>query len=457
MATVLPETVPQPPADSKQGKALEPSFESWGRYPKLPADLRPLSWTTDFPPRERPAGAMLPVGAGRSYGDVCLLEEGTLLHARGMDHLLQFDPATGILRCEAGVTLAEILDFAVPLGFFLPVTPGTKYVTVGGAIANDIHGKNHHIAGTFGSHVLRFELVRSDGSHILCSHRENRDWFAMTIGGMGLTGLITWAEVRLRPIVTRGINYRGDKFVGFQEFLELSRQAADVEYTVAWIDCVSTGKNFARGIFMQGTHAETPAPLTRSKEPKLVFPIDLPEFALNKFSIGLFNFAYYNKQRAKTVNSVVDYEPFFYPLDAVLKWNRMYGKAGLLQFQCVLPWDEDQRGITQIMKAITSSGLASFLAVLKVFGDVPSPGFLSFPKPGLTLALDFPIRPEVSFDLLHRLAAITLDHGGRMYPAKDATMTAAQYQAFYPGWEKFAAYVDPAFDSAFWRRVTGRA
>ncbi len=448
MAETLLETTPEKPATL--------AFESWGRYPKLAADLRPLSWTTDFPPREPHRGHMLAVGAGRSYGDVCLLEDGTLLHARSMDHLLHFDPATGILRCEAGVTLSEILDFAVPLGFFLPVTPGTKYVTVGGAIANDIHGKNHHLAGTFGSHVLRFELVRSDGSRILCSHRENRDWFAMTIGGLGLTGLITWVEVRLRPIVSRGINYRCDKFVGFAEFIELSRQAANVEYTVAWIDCVSTGKNFARGIFMQGTHAETPGALNRSKEPKLVFPIDLPEFALNKLSIGLFNFAYYNKQTRKTVTSVVDYEPFFYPLDSVLKWNRMYGKRGLLQFQCVLPWDEDQRGITQIMKAITTSGLASFLAVLKVFGDVPSPGFLSFPKPGLTLALDFPIRPDLSFDLLDRLANITLEHGGRMYPAKDATMTAAHFQAFYPQWEQFVPYIDPAFDSAFWRRVTGR-
>ncbi len=449
MADTLVETRPAKPA--------KPAFESWGRYPKLHANLRPLSWTTDFPPRDMPRGKLLPVGAGRSYGDVCLLDDGTLLGARGMDRMLHFDPATGLLRCEAGVTLAEILDFAVPLGFFLPVTPGTKYVTVGGAIANDIHGKNHHIAGTFGAHVLQFELVRSDGSRILCSTRENRDWFAMTIGGMGLTGLITWAEVRLRPIVTRAINYRGDKFVGFQEFLEISRAAQDVEYTVAWIDCVSTGKNFARGIFMQGTHSETPGSLHRSKEPKLTFPIDLPEFALNKASIGLFNFAYYNKQRGKTVTSVVDYEPFFYPLDSVLKWNRMYGKRGLLQFQCVLPWDEDQRGITSIMKAITASGLASFLAVLKVFGDVPSPGVLSFPQPGLTLALDFPIREEVSFDLLERLASITLEHGGRMYPAKDARMTAAQYQAFYPQWEQFAAYVDPAFDSAFWRRVTGRA
>ncbi len=437
-------------------KNARPQFESWGRYPTLEAEIAPLSWTTDFPLKHPVTTKMLPVGAGRSYGDSCLLENGTLLGARGMDHLLHFDPATGILRCEAGVTLAEILDFGVPLGFFLPVTPGTKYVTIGGAIANDIHGKNHHVAGTFGGHVLRFELVRSDGSRLICSPRENRDWFAATIGGMGLTGLITWAELRLRPIVSRKINYRGDKFVGFDEFLAISRSAANVEYTVAWLDCVSTGKNFARGIFMQGTHSETPDLLKASKEPKLVFPIDLPEFVLNKATVGLFNFAYYNKQLSKTVSSVVDYEPFFYPLDSVLEWNKMYGKSGLLQFQCALPWDADNHGMTQIMKAITASGLASFLAVLKVFGDVPSPGMLSFPIPGLTLALDFPIRDEISFDLLQRLAEITLEHGGRMYPAKDARMTAHQFQTFYPQWERFAPYVDPAFDSSFWKRVTGR-
>jgi FAD/FMN-containing dehydrogenase len=447
-------------SQTAEEKPVRPAFASWGRYPRLNSELRSLHWVTDFPLREPVAGRMLPVGAGRSYGDVCLLEDGTLLGARGMDHLLHFDPLTGILRCEAGVTLAEILDFAVPLGFFLPVSPGTKFVTVGGAIANDIHGKNHHVGGTFGCHVIQFELVRSDGARILCSNRQNRDWFAMTIGGMGLTGLITWAELRLRPIVSRGIHSRADKFVGFSEFVELSRAASTVEYTVAWLDCVATGSNFARGIFLQGVHAETPQPdrfpLVRSKEPGLVFPFDLPEIALNRYTVGLFNTLYYGKQRKKTVTSVVDYEPFFYPLDKVLKWNRMYGKSGLLQFQCVLPWEEDQHGLMQIMKAITNSGLASFLAVLKMFGDVPSPGVLSFPRPGLTLALDFPIRREVSFDLLDRLAEITLDHGGRMYPAKDAVMTARQYQAFYPEWEQFAAYVDPAFDSGFWRRVTGR-
>ncbi len=442
---------------NSQPKFESPKFESWGRYPKLEADLVPLNWTTDFPLPQPPATKILPVGAGRSYGDVCLLEHGTLLKTRGMDRLLHFDPATGILRCEAGVTLAEILDFAVPRGFFLPVTPGTKYVTVGGAIANDIHGKNHHIAGTFGNHVLRFELVRSDGARFECSPTENPDWFAATVGGMGLTGLITWAEIRLRPIVSRKIQYKGTKFVGIDEFVALSKASTHTEYTVAWIDCVATGNNFARGIFMQGDHSEQPEPLTRSKEPWLTLPLDVPEFALNKFSIGLFNTLYYNKQLGKEKTGLVDYEPFFYPLDSLLQWNRMYGKSGLLQFQCVLPWEADrQMGITKILKAITASGLASFLAVIKVFDDVPSRGMLSFPAPGITLALDFPIRAEVSFDLLHRLASITQDHGGRMYPAKDARMTADQFQSFYPQWQAFAKYIDPAFDSAFWQRVTGR-
>jgi FAD/FMN-containing dehydrogenase len=436
-------------------KATRPPFESWGRYPILQADVVPLHWTTDFPLANNSGGKLLPVGLGRSYGDVCLLEHGTLLQTQGMDRLLSFDPATGVLRCEAGASLEQILDFAVPRGFFLPVTPGTKFVTVGGAIANDIHGKNHHVAGAFGRHVLRFELVRSDGSRFVCSPVENPEWFAATIGGMGLTGLMTWAEIRLRPIVSRMIDYRGDKFHGIDEFFALS-QAAKSEYTVAWIDCVSTGRNFARGIFMQGDHAQIPRTLAKSREAKLVFPFDLPAIALNKYSMAAFNTLYFHKQLGQTKIGPVDYEPFFYPLDAVLHWNRMYGRQGLLQFQNVLPHATGREGMLEILTAIAKSGLASFLAVIKFFGDFPSAGMMSFPAPGVMLALDFPIRPRVSFDLVDRLARITLEHGGRMYSAKDARMTAEQYQAFYPQWQEFSRYVDPGFDSAFWQRVTGR-
>jgi FAD/FMN-containing dehydrogenase len=430
-----------------------PRFESWGRYPKFQANVATLHWTTDYP---LPAATkQLPVGLGRSYGDVCLLENGTLLDTTGMDRLLGFDPVTGVLRCEAGASLKDILDFAVPRGFFLPVTPGTKFVTVGGAIANDIHGKNHQIAGTFGRHVLRFELVRSDGSRFVCSPIENPDWFAATIGGMGLTGLMTWAEIRLRPIVSRKIDYRGEKFHGIDEFFALS-EAATGEYTVAWIDCVSTGRNFARGIFMQGDHTQIPGPLNRSKDAKLVFPIELPELALNRYSMAMFNTLYFNKQWGQQKVGPIDYEPFFYPLDSVQRWNRMYGRRGLLQFQNVLPPESGREGMLEILQAITKSGLASFLAVIKFFGDVPSVGMMSFPRPGPMLALDFPIRREVSFDLVDRLARITLDYGGRMYSAKDARMSPEQFQAFYPQWQEFARYVDPGFDSAFWQRVTGR-
>jgi FAD/FMN-containing dehydrogenase len=441
-------------SESRPGKKAAPAFESWGRYPTLPARLLPLYWIPQSPLRELTSGEMLPVGMGRSYGDVCLLENGTLLHTVNMDRLIHFDQATGLLACEAGVTLAEILNFAVPRGWFLPVTPGTKYVTVGGAIANDIHGKNHHSAGTFGRHVPRFELLRSDGVRIECSPTANSDWYAATIGGMGLTGLITWAEVQLRPVVSRKIDYHGTKFVGIDEFVALSQASEGSEYTVAWIDCVTQGPNFARGIFMRGDHSQAPASLKASPEPKLSLPLDLPEFLLNKYTVQAFNELYYRKQLTREKRAAIDYEPFFYPLDSVLHWNRLYGREGLLQFQCVLPFEEGQHGILRILKAITNSGLASFLAVIKVFGEIKSPGMMSFPAPGITLALDFPIRREVSFDLLERLAYITVEHRGRMYPAKDARMTAMQFQAFYPQWQKFARYIDPALSSSFWHRVS---
>jgi len=251
------------------------------------------------------------------------------------------------------------------------------------------------------------------------------------------------------------IDYQGIQFHGIDEFLELTRQAENLEYTVSWVDVTSTGKNFCRGIFMQGDHSQVPAPLKVSGKPKLTFPVELPGFALNGMTVGAFNSVFFNKQMKKRVSALQDYEPFFYPLDAVLKWNRMYGKGGLLQFQYVIPWEHAREGTITVLQAVAKSGLASFLAVLKAFGDVPSPGMMSFPKPGITLALDFPIKPEKSFALFDRLAEMTNEFGGRLYPAKDARMTSAQFQAFYPQWEKFARYKDPALTSGFWERVVG--
>ena len=433
----------------------EPSFQSWGRYPRVDAELIPLHWASDFPLPSSSGKSMLPVGLGRSYGDVCLLQDGTLLGSAGLSRLIAFDPQSGLLRCEAGVSLADILDFAVPRGWFLPTTPGTKFVTIGGAIANDVHGKNHHVAGTFGCHVPRFELVRSDGSRLACSETENSEWYRATIGGLGLTGLITWADVQLRPIVSRKINYEGIKFVGIEEFLAISQESAQTEYTVAWIDCVAQGRNFARGIFMRGSHSSRAEQLVPSSKPHLTVPIEMPASLLNRFTVGAFNTLYYHRQLSTRKSAVVDYEPFFYPLDSIHHWNRIYGRQGLLQFQCLLPENRDPAaGTIELLRAISASGLASFLAVIKVFGSVRSPGLLSFPHPGITLALDFPVGRGASFALLHRLGSITLEHGGRMYPAKDALMTPLQFQSFYPQWEEFARYIDPAFSSAFWQRVT---
>ena len=430
-------------------------FESWGRYPKYNAKVVPLNWQGDFP--RVMAGVhngALPVGMGRSYGDVCLLEGGNLLLTTGMNRLIDFDPATGLLTAEAGITLAQILDFAVPRGFFLPVTPGTKYVTLGGAIANDIHGKNHEVAGSFGCHVPSFELVRSDGTRRLCSATENPEWFAATIGGMGLTGVITWAQLRLKPIVSRLIDYQGIQFHGIDEFLDLKQRYKNAEYNVSWVDCVSTGKNFARGIFMPGDHSKVPAELKPSPEPKLVFPFDAPGFALNRTTVSMFNTVFFHKQLKPHVRTLQDYEPFFYPLDKVLHWNRLYGKAGLLQFQYAIPWEHAKEGTIAILHEIAKSGLASFLAVLKAFGDIPSLGMMSFPQAGIMFALDFPIKPDISFPLMKRLGDMTREFGGRLYPAKDAAMTASQFQAFYPQWQQFAKFRDPMLTSSFWERVT---
>lgn len=437
-------------------KSKHPVFESWGRYPKVDSRVEPLFWTDEFPRGTRLPPAVLAVGMGRSYGDVCLLEGGTLLSTRGLDHFLHFEPSSGLLRCEGGVTLAQILQFAVPRGWFLPVTPGTKYVSVGGAIANDVHGKNHHVAGCFGSHVPSFELVRSNGTRMVCSAQQNTELYCATIGGMGLTGLITWAEVQLRPIASRKIRYESIKFHGIDEFLSISSGSRS-ECTMAWIDCISRGRNFARGIYMQGDYSEVIEPKKVSPGPRLMVPFDFPGWVLNRTSMRIFNELYYRKQLRRHVTGFIDYEPFFYPLDSILHWNRIYGKRGFLQFQCVIPWRYGRDGIIAILQTIADSGLASFLAVLKVMGDCPSPGLMSFPQPGITLALDIAIVPGVTFPLFDRLVEMTRELNGRLYPAKDARMTGPQFRSFYPQWRQFAEYRDPAFTSSFWERVTGDA
>jgi FAD/FMN-containing dehydrogenase len=424
------------------------SFESWGRYPTAIQEELSLSWRTD--PLPFPDKSMLPVGLGRSYGDVCLNDGGALLHIRKLNRLISFDDTLGILRCEAGVSLAEILRFAVPRGWFLPVTPGTKYVTLGGAIANDVHGKNHHQSGTFGRYVTQFLLRRSTNEDFLCSPTENPPLFEATIGGMGLTGAIIWAEVQLKPIQSSLIDMESTKFSNLQEFFEISKNSHNrFEYTVAWIDCLSSGDGFGRGIFMGGNHSIVSRLEVRESR-KLAVPFDMPAFLLKKPTMQLFNTLYYHRQLPKKVFVTTSYDPFFYPLDAVLHWNRAYGRKGFFQFQTILSREDT----TALLHEIVRSGMGSFLAVLKEFGEIPSPGLMSFPRAGVTLALDFANHGPDTLSTLKRFDAFVRERGGRIYPGKDAVMSAESFRQSFPQWETFANSIDPKFSSSFWRRVT---
>ena len=428
---------------------------SWGRYPDVEQTQQPLNWQDDPWPSSS-QGSLLAHGQGRSYGDVALNEDGVLLMTDAMNRFIAFDREQGILRCEAGVTFAAILNLIVPPGWFLPVTPGTKFVSVGGAVANDVHGKNHHQAGSFGRYVNQIGLRRSDEALVILSPTQNQDLFQATIGGLGLTGLMVWVEFRLKKISSTFIDQQIEKFSNLTRFFELSEAAAkDWEYTVAWVDCLAKGSQLGRGIFFRGNHASSAGV---AREPtdygktRLSMPITLPGMVLNHATISIFNQLFYRRPRRQQAR--VHFDPFFYPLDKVAHWNRMYGGKGFFQYQCVIPSHHAHAVMSRILHTIARSGQGSFLSVLKVFGDVTSPGMLSFPRPGVTLALDFANRGDKTRALLAQLDEITLAEGGAVYPAKDACMSAQAFQQYYPQWAQFAEYIDPAFSSSFWRRVT---
>ncbi|HEY1588109.1 MAG TPA: FAD-binding oxidoreductase [Rhodanobacter sp.] len=426
---------------------------SWGRYPRVNQTVVDLADRH----RQLPAvdGSLLPYGNGRSYGDSCLNAGNTVLRTRGLDHFIAFDTASGVLECEAGLLLSQILDLVVPQGWFVPVTPGTRFVTIGGAIANDVHGKNHHRAGNFGRHVLELELLRSDGNRRICSRNENPEWFAATIGGLGLTGLITRARIQLRRIAGPWMSTEVHRFDNLAGFFRLSEQSdRDYEYTVAWIDCVARGKALGRGLFTRANHA--PAhPDRRPTAPasRLRMPFTPPLSLVNQLTLRSFNALYYNRQRRPVVHATTHYEPHFYPLDGIGEWNRIYGPRGFMQYQCVVPPVDADRRIAQLLEVIAASGSGSFLAVLKQFGNLASPGMLSFPRPGTTLALDFPNQGTRTLTLLDRLDDVVAAAGGAVYPAKDARMSGAHFRQYFPVWESFRPFVDPHFSSSFWRRV----
>ena len=426
---------------------------AWGRYYEYDHQLESISWRHQQ--YSSSSSTILPHGMGRSYGDSCLNHENILLETRALNRLISFDTKTGVLCCEAGVTLEEVIAFALPKGWFLPVTPGTKFVTLGGAIANDVHGKNHHLNGTFGGHVEGFELLRSSGKRLYCSPDENREYFEATIGGLGLTGLITKVSLKLMPVNNIFLCVEEIQYSNLEGFFALSEASKDWQYTVAWIDSLAQGKNLGRGIFIRANHAPSQM-ITKVAWPKsgkkATVPFSFPNIALNKLSVSLFNQCYWRKNLRRAKSYLGYYDPFFYPLDTIHHWNRIYGKRGFLQYQFVVPLG-DGEAIEKILGLIAQSGQGSFLTVLKIFGDVASPGMLSFPMPGVTFALDFPNRGQSTLVLLDALDKEVLKYGGRVYPAKDARMSGAAFREFYPEHERFAKFIDPKFSSSFWRRV----
>lgn len=398
------------------------------------------------------AGSLLGHGNGRSYGDSCLNRAGAAVDMRAAARILDFDPATGILEAEAGAMLGDIIAHAAPHGFFPAVVPGTQWVTLGGAIANDVHGKNHHRRGTFGAHVVALELLRSDGRAHECGPDSHGDLFRATIGGMGLTGLILKASIRLMPVASLDITQKVRPFGEVAAFFDMAEQAdADNEYAVAWIDQLASGRNAGRGLLLTGNHAPDGARAYDASRGRLGVPVQPPFAVLNRPFLKLFNAAY----RWKTARSPerVGARGFFFPLDGVADWNRLYGPRGLHQHQSVVPEAAARETVPALLAAARKAGQGSFLTVLKRFGGHKSPGPMSFPRAGYTLTLDFPDRGSATHALLAELDRITVDAGGAVNPYKDARMSAKTFAASFPGWRTLEAARDPAFMSDFWRRT----
>ncbi|HSI01392.1 MAG TPA: FAD-binding oxidoreductase [Reyranella sp.] len=425
---------------------------SWGRLGAPPHDVIELTDRHTVAAALRGRRPGIAYGLGRSYGDACLNPDGVLWRTAGLDRFISFDAGAGRLVCEAGVVLRDIQRLMIPRGWCLPVVPGTQFVTVGGAIANDVHGKNHHAAGTFGEHVRRLQLARSNGETISCGPGERPDLFAATVGGLGLTGVIVEAELQLRPIAGPWLEAETVSFGGLPDFFALSDESeAGWEHTVSWIDCTS-GSDL-RGLFMRARPAgERVGKPWRERSRRV--PLTPPVSLVNRLSLKPFNTLYYRLGKRRTGAQVVHYEPFLYPLDSVLDWNRLYGPLGFFQYQSVVPREAALEATRDMLDAIARSGEGSFLAVLKTFGARAPAGLLSFPREGVTLALDFRSSRALPA-LFARLDEIVRAAGGRLYPAKDARMPRALFEATTPNLAAFAAHRDPGMSSGMSRRLMG--
>lgn len=395
---------------------------------------------------------LLAYGMGRSYGDVCLNPSNTLIRTERLDRYVSFDMESGVLACESGVLLRDIQKSMMHQGWSLPVSPGSQIVTVGGAIANDVHGKNHHVNGSFCDHITSLVIARSDGAVLSCSRAENSGLFFATVGGLGLTGVILEATIQLRKVPGPWLETETIPYYSLAEFFHLAdKSESEWEYTVSWVDCFSPE---GKGIFMRANHTSEVQSHPQKKK-MLVMPFTPPISLVNKFTLKPFNKLYFYLHSLREGKRLMFYEDFFYPLDHIQHWNRMYGVKGFYQYQMVVPRKDGEEAISNILREISRSRQGSFLAVLKTFGDKKASGLLSFPMPGVTLALDFPNLGVTTLELFNRLDAIVGSVGGRIYPAKDSRMSKEMFRKGYPQIDEFESFRDPGVSSALSRRLLG--
>lgn len=398
---------------------------NWGNFPVVEKEMKSEDSSAKIIEYVRNHHEIIARGNGRCYGDASLSEN--IFSTKRLNKFISFDRLNGIIACESGVLLSDVLEVIVPQGYFLFVTPGTKFITVGGAIASDVHGKNHHAEGCFSEYVIEFNLLNEKGEILTCSKIENADKYWASIGGMGLTGIILSAKFKLKNIESTYIRQESIKAENLDEIFKLFDESESWTYNVAWIDCLQKDQKLGRSIMMRGEHAfkhelpkklqENPLKMQKGIQPSI--PFYFPNFVLNNLTVKLFNLLYYFKQSKKEVKNFIHYEQFFYPLDIVNDWNRIYGKKGFIQYQMVIPKEKGKEGMKKILETIAKSGNGSFLAVLKLFGKDNPEAYNSFPMEGYTLALDFKVNSKLK-KLVTQLDAIVEEFGGRIYLSKDS-------------------------------------
>lgn len=431
-----------------------PDVMTWGRVQRGPQRVAHPRFVGDLAELARAdTGPRLAVGLRRSYGDTALFSAGRLVDMTGLNHAIAFDPGTGLVRAEAGLSLDALLRIMVPRGWFVPVTPGTRQVTLGGALANDVHGKNHHRAGTFGRHVTAFTLLRSDRGVVAVTPQTEPELHAATVGGLGLTGVILDVTLQLKRIASSELVVETLPMGRLADFFALDAESSEgFEHTVAWVDCTRGGDKAGLGFYSRANWAGD-GPLTVHQPPRLTIPVETPGFLMNPLSLGVFNRLYRFRQLSGPRVGRQPYSAVFHPLDGIGGWNKLYGRSGFFQYQCVTPRRDAEPALAEMLRLIAKSGQGSALVVLKAFGDLASPGLLSFPRPGYTLALDFQNQGARTLDLLGRLDQVVRGVGGALYPAKDGRMSRAMFELGYPRLAEWLKARDPACGSDFLTRM----